>query len=77
MVKGLDRWPLWGEPATKGEVVTAMVATRSCIVDIYIALRALSRNDMVSFNKSLDDLHKNDEDLQKLLDRIGGKPDSD
>jgi hypothetical protein len=71
-----DRWPDWGKPATKGDVVRALVGTRSCIVDIYICLNALARQDMDRFKESLKELEKSDKELQELLDEIGGAPKS-
>ena len=66
-------WPLFGEPATKGDVVAALVGTRVVIVDIYIALRALQQGDTGKLAIALDRLNENDEKLQLMLDRIGGK----
>jgi hypothetical protein len=69
---GKTTWTQWGEQATKGDVVMALVATRSCIIDIYVCLSALNRNDMDKFKESLADLHGNDEQLRELIESIGG-----
>ena len=72
-----DRWPLWAEPATKGDLVTAMVATRACVVDIFVCLSALNRGDMARFKEVLADLSKSDDELQDTMDEIGGRQKSE
>ncbi|HYI39094.1 MAG TPA: hypothetical protein VE053_02120 [Allosphingosinicella sp.] len=66
------KWPRWNEPATKGDVISAMVATRSCIVDIYVCLNALKRDDTEKFVRSLKELDESDMKLAQLIDVIGG-----
>lgn len=68
-----DPWPRWNEPATKGDLISAIIATRVCIVDIYVCLRALQRNDPEALAQTLDHLSKNDDRLQEMADALGGK----
>lgn len=66
------KWPRFSEPATKGDVIAALVSARTCIVDIYVCLRALERNDLSKLTEALDRLSENDDKLAAMVDRLGG-----
>lgn len=68
-----DKWPDWAKPATKGDVVRGIVHTRSCLVDIFVCLSALHREDMEKFQEAFEQLRKNDAYLKTVIDEIGGR----
>ena len=68
-------WPDWGKPATKGDVISAMVRTRSCMISIYGALIAAQKGDNETVMQQIDALYAADDKLNALIDRIGGKTD--
>jgi hypothetical protein len=65
-------WPDWNSPATKGDLIKAMVTIRGCIIDTYIALGSLARDDKAGYRKAYEDLSRSDDALSKLIDEIGG-----
>ena len=67
-----NRWPDWNKPATKGDVIRGLIYVRSCVVDLSICAAALSKNDLAKFRESFAELQKDDSDLSRLIDEIGG-----
>ncbi|TZG25612.1 hypothetical protein [Sphingomonas montanisoli] len=67
-----DPFPLWSEPATKGDVIRAVVYTRACMIDTLIALRALRRNDISRVDEVLKDLSNSADELEVLVRDIAG-----
>jgi hypothetical protein len=68
-------WPSFQAPATKGDVISALIGVRSCVVDITIALSASERGDDVTAKNKTADLLESVERLSKLIDVIGGNTD--
>jgi hypothetical protein len=74
MAEPLDeRWPDWSKPATKGDVIAALVNVNSCIVDISIALSAAQRGDQAKSDEVIDSLRERMKKLSELTDEIGGR----
>jgi hypothetical protein len=67
-------WPDWSKPATKGDVIMAMVHTRACLVDIYSALVAARSGDNEGVLKQIRELSSHDDRLKEFIYKIGGKP---
>ena len=74
MVDDVNPWPDWEKPATKGDVISAMVHTRSCIVDIYAALIAARNGDNEKVLQQIRELSSNNDRMSELINSIGGKP---
>ena len=72
MLKPVIQFTKWNEPATKGDVVRALVFSRACTIDIYVALLALSQNDMDKLKAQIEELRQHDDKLQEIIDDIGG-----
>ncbi|HEX9964986.1 MAG TPA: hypothetical protein VGB04_08380 [Allosphingosinicella sp.] len=65
------KWPEWNKPATKGDLMTALVAVRTCIVQAYVSMRALQREDRDTFERQLKELDKADDFVAELVEAIG------
>jgi hypothetical protein len=65
------KWPEWNKVATKGDLMTAMVTIRTCIVQAYVSMRALQREDRETFEKHLKELDKADDLLAELVEALG------
>ena len=72
MADQMVRWPKFGEPATKGDLIRSLAATRRCIVDIYVSLSNIKRGNMDGLAEAFKSLDESDERLAALIDEIGG-----
>jgi hypothetical protein len=66
------KWPNWDQPASKGDVLSALVMMRSSIIHILGALSASKRGDPDGVNMAINNLFENDVKLNDLIRRIGG-----
>jgi hypothetical protein len=71
-----ERWPDLGKPATKGDVLSAIVGVHGCLVDIALALSQTERGDDVSARKKSADLQESLKRLGKTIETIGGNNDA-
>jgi hypothetical protein len=51
-------WPNFLKPATKGDIVNALVAVHSAVVDIALALSAADRGDETTAKSRVADLQE-------------------
>lgn len=68
----MESWPNWDIPATKGDVMTALVLTQSCLVDAFVALSACRRNDDADLLSAITKMNNNMINLNSLVETLGG-----
>jgi hypothetical protein len=68
-----DPFPDWSKPATKGDVVRAMVFTRAVASALARAMLAQRRGDIEAANAALNEWSMADDVLNKLIYEIGGR----
>jgi hypothetical protein len=73
--KDSSPWPDFGKPATKGDVMLALVGIRSNTIHTRIALAASVSGDNGTVLAMLEKLEADDEDLQAMINKFGGKID--
>jgi hypothetical protein len=73
--KKSPHWPKWQESATKGDVISALVSVRACLIDVLIALSASRRGDDAKAFEAIASLNQNDDQLNELIKKLGGTSD--
>jgi hypothetical protein len=70
-----DRWPDWRKPATKGDIVSALVDVNGCLVEIALTLSAAQRGDSAAAEKRTVGLFESLKKLSQRIEAIGGNND--
>ena len=73
MVDEVDLWPDYGKPATKGDVIKALVSVNSCLIDLASLGIAQHQGDSQKERERLADMSGHLRQLGELIDKIGGK----
>ena len=68
-------WPDWSKPATKGELIEALVQVRGCVIEIHGALIGVKTEDARFAQDRISGLHDKTSRLLSLINEIGGAKD--
>lgn len=68
-----DIWPDWGKPATKGDVVLALLGVRGSLLKMGTLLTAIKLGDDVKFIDNMKSMLNDLSEMEKLSEKIGGR----
>jgi len=72
MPREAKAWPKWTEPATKGDIIKALVATRTDLANMIAAFSSLHGGDNTKLRELLSTMVEGGDDIRLAIDDIGG-----
>ena len=72
MAEDTKTWSDIGKPATKGDLITALLQVRATHIHTMQALMAVKQGDNDRVGVMLDILVKDDDRIDALIDKLGG-----
>jgi hypothetical protein len=70
-------FPAWTEPATKGDVISGVVAMRALSLRLWQAFTAFERGDAKAMRSALDEFDTDWDKSIEVIRRIGAHPMAD
>lgn len=69
-----EKFPNWNKPATKGDVLTAMIWTQSLVGHVFTLAIAARSSDPAEFSKAADEYGREWKDFRRKMTEIAGGP---
>jgi glycyl-tRNA synthetase alpha subunit len=68
-----DPFPAWDQPATKADVLRAMIWTQGLVVSLFTYVNARQGTDVKAIREALDRYDKESQEYSRIISEIGGR----